>query len=181
VKLAVTVVSLCSVTSQAPVPEQPPPDQPVNVEPESAVAVSVTCVPAPNELEQVEPQLMPAGLLATVPEPLPDLLTLNVWVTGGIVAKVAVTAASALIVTEHTPVPEQPPPDQPEKLDPDAGVAVRWTTVPWGYCCWQLAEQLSEAPSDTDPEPVPANATESVRFGGGGGPDASNVTPSASY
>jgi hypothetical protein len=41
-KLAVTAVSELSVTWQLPVPEQPPPDQPVNVEPESAAAVRVT-------------------------------------------------------------------------------------------------------------------------------------------
>jgi hypothetical protein len=42
VNVAVTVVSLFTVTTQLPVPEHPPPDQPANVEPESAVAVSVT-------------------------------------------------------------------------------------------------------------------------------------------
>lgn len=161
-KLAVTVVSEFSVTVQLPVPVQPPPDQPANVEPASAVAVSVTCAPAVNVFEQVEPQLMPAGPLVTLPEPVPDSLTLSVCVSAGIALKVAVMAWSALIVTVHVPVPEQPPPDQPAKLDPDVGVAVRWTTVPWGYWCWQVAEQLSEAPSDTDPVPTPANVTDSV-------------------
>jgi hypothetical protein len=91
VKSAVTVVSPFKVTVQVPVPEQPPPDQPPNVEPEPAVAVSVTGVPAANACEQAEPQLMPAGMLLTLPEPLPDPLTLRVCVTGGIVPKVAVT------------------------------------------------------------------------------------------
>lgn len=43
--VAVTVVSASVVTRHAPVPEQPPPSQPVNVEPGSGVAVSVTLVP----------------------------------------------------------------------------------------------------------------------------------------
>jgi len=34
------------------------------------------------------------------------------------------------MVTTQEPVPEQPPPLQPEKLDPPAGLAVKVTTVP---------------------------------------------------
>src|SRR5439155_17705921 len=44
-KLAVTVVAAVGVTVQVPVPEQPPPLQPSNVEPALGVAVSVTAVP----------------------------------------------------------------------------------------------------------------------------------------
>jgi hypothetical protein len=43
-KLAVMEVSAARVTVQVLVPEQPPPLQPVNVEPEAAVAVRVTTV-----------------------------------------------------------------------------------------------------------------------------------------
>ena len=43
---------------------------------------------------------------------------------------VAVTAVSALIITVHVPVPEQPPPDQPANVEPVAGVAVSVTCVP---------------------------------------------------
>src|SRR5688500_4846855 len=77
-KLAVTDVFAVMVTVQVPVPEQPAPLQLVNVDPEAAVAVSVTTVLILKELEQVEPQLMPAGLLVTVPLPVPVLLTVNV-------------------------------------------------------------------------------------------------------
>jgi hypothetical protein len=45
VKVAVTVVAAVTVTAQVPVPVQPPPDQPVNVEPATGVAVRVTTVP----------------------------------------------------------------------------------------------------------------------------------------
>jgi hypothetical protein len=44
-KLAVTVVAADTVTVQEPVPEQPPPLQPLKVEPPAGLAVSVTAVP----------------------------------------------------------------------------------------------------------------------------------------
>src|SRR5690348_9355092 len=51
---------------------------------------------------------------------------------GGIAAKVAVTLLAASIVTLQAPVPEHAP-DQPLSCDPEAGVAVRATTVPAPY------------------------------------------------
>ena len=44
--------------------------------------------------------------------------------------KVAVTVVAALSVTWHVLVPEQPPPDQPVRCEPDAGVAVSVTEAP---------------------------------------------------
>ena len=46
VKVAVTLRAWVMDTVQVPVPEHPPPDQPVNVDPEEAVAVRVTLVPS---------------------------------------------------------------------------------------------------------------------------------------
>jgi hypothetical protein len=43
---------------------------------------------------------------------------------------VAVTVAAAVTVVTQVPVPLHPPPDQPAKLDPPLGVAVRITIVP---------------------------------------------------
>ena len=43
--VAVTVVAAFNVTVHVPVPEQPPPLQPVNVEPVAGAAVSVSAVP----------------------------------------------------------------------------------------------------------------------------------------
>ena len=45
-KLVVTPVFVFIVKAHCPVPVQPPPDQPVNVEPEVGAAVSVTMLPA---------------------------------------------------------------------------------------------------------------------------------------
>jgi hypothetical protein len=60
---------------QVPVPEQPPPLQLVKLEPAAAVAVRVTDVP--KLAEQVVPQLMPLGLLVTVPLPVPAGVTVS--------------------------------------------------------------------------------------------------------
>jgi hypothetical protein len=75
VKVAVTVVAAVIGTVQVPVPEQPPPLQLVKLEPVAAVAVRVTEVL--KLAEQVEPQLMPLGLLVTVPLPLPAGVTVS--------------------------------------------------------------------------------------------------------
>jgi hypothetical protein len=77
-KVAITLAAAFIVTWHVPVPEQPAPDQPAKPEPVAAVAVKVTCVPFVKSCEQVEPQLIPAGELVTVPDPLPALETLRV-------------------------------------------------------------------------------------------------------
>jgi len=75
---AVTEVAALIVTVHVLVPVQPPPLQPVNVEPAAAVAVSVTTEPVANDAEHVAPHEMPAGLLVIVPAPAPDLDTVKV-------------------------------------------------------------------------------------------------------
>src|SRR6266516_3012940 len=74
--LAVAVRSPLMIRLHVPVPEQLP-DQPVKLEPAAAVAVRVTGTAA-NGAEQVEPQLIPAGLEVTVPAPEPALVTVSV-------------------------------------------------------------------------------------------------------
>src|SRR5678815_1959624 len=63
VKVAVTVWSAFIVTVHAPVPLQPPPLQPVNVEPPVGEAVRATVLPLGKFAAQVAPQEMPLGLL----------------------------------------------------------------------------------------------------------------------
>ena len=69
-------------TTHWPKPLQSP-AQPLKVEPPSGVAVSVTVAPVFKFAEQVAPQLIPAGLLVTVPVPPPTLVTVSAICTGG--------------------------------------------------------------------------------------------------
>jgi len=69
--LATTVVAVVIVNVQVPVPSQGPAPQPVKVDPSEAVAVNTTVVPLAKLNEHVAPQLMPAGVLLTVPVPFP--------------------------------------------------------------------------------------------------------------
>src|SRR5437879_11871954 len=73
VNVPVTVVAALRVTVQAPGPEQPPPVQPLKVEPPAGAAVSVTAVPLAKLAAQVAPQVMPAGALGNVPVTVPGL------------------------------------------------------------------------------------------------------------
>ncbi len=68
------------------------PDQLAKLQPCAGVAVSVTAVPCWNGAEHVAPQLIPAGLLVTVPEPL--LFTVSVRFTR---SNVAVTVSRTTI------------------------------------------------------------------------------------
>jgi hypothetical protein len=59
-----------------PVPEQGP-VHPAKTELAPGIAVSVTEVPAAKFAAHAEPQLIPDGLLVTVPVPVPDSVTVN--------------------------------------------------------------------------------------------------------
>src|SRR5438094_943514 len=164
-KVAVTVVPAETATTHVPVPEHPPPLQPVKVEPAAGAAVSVTAVPLVKLAEQVTPQVIPAGVLVTVPMPVPALQTVRTKVCD---AKVAVTVVAAETVTTHVPVPEQPPPLQPLKVEPAAGVAVSVTTVPLAKLAVHVAPQVIPAGAlVTVPLPVPAWVTVRVKESGG--------------
>ena len=73
-KVARTVSEASSVTWHDPVPPQAP-LHPTNVEFALVSAVSVTTVLAANDAWHVPPQVIPAGLLATDPPPVPRLTT----------------------------------------------------------------------------------------------------------
>ena len=80
--VAVTALAASIVTVHVPVPVQAP-LQPANAPLPTTRAVSVTTVPLVNALLHVLPQLMPAGLLVTVPfelsEPFLVTVSVNVW------------------------------------------------------------------------------------------------------
>ena len=69
----------------------------------------------------------------TVPDPVPDFVTVKLFVVVSAVdvdvLKAAVTDFAAVIVTVQVPVPEHPP-DQPEKVDPLVGEDATVTDFP---------------------------------------------------
>ena len=76
VNVAVTEMGALPATVQAVAPAQPP-LQPVKVEPLVGVAVRVTALPGGYVAEQVLPQMIPSGVLATIPAPAPAFLTVT--------------------------------------------------------------------------------------------------------
>lgn len=90
--VAPTAVSEVIVTVQAAVPVQAAPLQPANTDPGAAVGVKVTTVPELKSAEHAAPQLIPAGVLVTVPVPAPLLVSERVNCGGGGGAKFATTA-----------------------------------------------------------------------------------------
>jgi hypothetical protein len=83
VNVAVTDVLADKVTLQVDVPLHAP-LQPAKDDPSDAVGVSVTDVPASKVALQVFPQLIPPGLLLTVPCPVPAVCTLSCTPPGGL-------------------------------------------------------------------------------------------------
>jgi hypothetical protein len=126
-KVEVTCWLALSVNEQVkPLPLHPP-DHPAKDEFAPAVAVSVTCVPLVKLALQVGAQLIPEGVLATVPVPLPAELTVST--TGfGTLLKLAVTCW--LVVSVNVQVgllPLQLPAVHPAKVEFAPAVAVSVT------------------------------------------------------
>jgi hypothetical protein len=72
--VAVTVLVALRVTAQVAVPLQAP-LQPAKIDPEAGLAVSVIDVPTGTASVQSAPHAMPAGVLVTVPAPVPFFVT----------------------------------------------------------------------------------------------------------
>ena len=139
---------------QVPVPEQPPPLQPVNCESLDGVAVNVTDVPLSkleDAVEQEDVQLMPVTaappavpLAATAPVPvLPVFATVMRYWAG---TKLAPTVAAPDRDTLHVPKPLHAPlqPLNTETTDDvEFGVAVSVTVDPSANCAeHELVVQL---------------------------------------
>src|SRR5512146_2434242 len=122
---------------QAPVPVQGP-LHPPKADPLEGTASRVTEVPPANEAVHVVPQLMPTGLLVTVPVPVPEVVTCN---CACVCAKTTVTASLPFMATEQPALPEQAPPHDCS-AQPAAGVAVRATLEPVAKGALQLVPQL---------------------------------------
>ncbi len=100
---------------------------------------------------------MPAGVLETVPEPVPGLEMDSLCFSGTVKLKVAVNVFASFMETVHWPVLEHPLPDQPVKLEPEVAEAVRVTEVPLGKDAWHVDPQsISLKELVTAPEPVPS-------------------------
>jgi phage tail protein X len=158
--VAVTALAALMVTLQVPVPVQAP-LQSAKVDPAAAAAVKVTTVPLLKFALQVLGQVIPLGLLVTLPDPVPANVTESAKVVAEVL-NVAVTDLAALIVTLQVPVPLQAP-LQPAKVDPAAAAAVKVTTVPLlKFALQVLGQVIPLGLLVTLPLPVPAKVTERV-------------------
>src|SRR5947208_11103229 len=77
VNVAVTVVAAVMVTTHGPVPEHPPPLQPVNVETGAGVGVQITAEVYSYGAEHAAPHVIPVGTLVTAPVPVPVRATVS--------------------------------------------------------------------------------------------------------
>jgi hypothetical protein len=144
VELNVAVADVAEVTStvHVDVPLQAP-DHPANAEPDLGAAVSFTDVPVRILVEQVVPQLIPEGLLVTVPAPVPVLCTTSR--TGGFVKlNCTMTVALAFRVKVQPAVPPQAS-YYPPNVELESGVSVSFTTVPLGKSKPHVVGQLMPA------------------------------------
>jgi hypothetical protein len=126
----------------------------------------VTAVLLAKEALQVPGQLIPLGLLVTVPEPLGVMVTWRV----GTEVKVAVTAAAAVITTEQVLVPLHAP-LQPENVEPLPAEAESVTVVLPAKSAVQVAPQLMP---DGVLVTTPAPETDTTR---GTGPELPGTIP----
>lgn len=154
-KFAVTASAPAIVTVQVGVvPEHAPPQ--LTKLPAVTFAVSVTVLPCAKGVLHVPGQLIPAGVLVTVPLP-PAMVTLNV--SGGPLVKVAVTDWLPFIATVQAPFPLQAPP-QPLNTDPLLAVAVNVTLVPLlNPALHVLPQEIPAGLLLTVPAPLPASVT----------------------
>ena len=100
---------------------------------------------------------MPAGLLVTVPEPVPALVTVSVYAR----LKVAVTKRLLLMeLIPHCVPPVTSHPAQPENVELPEAEAVRTIAQPWGKLAEHTEPQLMLTGKEvTVPEPVPVLVT----------------------
>jgi len=134
------------------------PDHPAKVVPVAGAAVNTTFDALVKLAAHVPGQLIPAGLLVTVPVPVPASCTV-MRTPDEVKLNVAVTEAAAVSVKVHVPVPLHAP-DQPANVEPVPGVAVSVTAVPTAMLPLHVVPQLIPAGLlVTAPAPVPAFCT----------------------
>jgi hypothetical protein len=158
-KWASTAVGAAAIVGKhVLVPEQES-VQPEKCDPVAAIAFRVTLEPKTNGALQRSPQSIPAGVLVTVPRPVPVLATTIGKLSR---SKTAVTAAAAVSETVQLPLPVQAP-VQALNLDPTAGCGVSVTLVFQSKVALQVVPQSTPPGAlSTEPRPVPATPTVSV-------------------
>jgi hypothetical protein len=164
-KTAVTCRAWLIVRVQEVLVPTQSPLQPTKVEPVQGATVNVTAVPLAKFAKHSVPQAIPAGLLVTVPYPLPPIVTLRGRVSvGG--RKVELTVLGWVIVRVHVFVPPQSPP-QPPKVEPGAGVPTKVTVEPAVKEALHATPQLIPGGVEvTAPIPVPTLVTVRVAASG---------------
>src|SRR4051812_41852489 len=141
--------------------------------------------PAESSLRRLTPEgsttsakVFPDGSVATATTSLPAGDTQpEVFGDGaGVPSKAAPTCRSAKAVSWQLPAPEHAP-VQPEKVEPDAGVAVRTTLAPSSNRAEQAAPQsIPAGAEEIRPEPAPDGVTVTVCLPAGAGGIATKVT-----
>jgi hypothetical protein len=168
-KVAVTDPAALRVTLQAALPVHAP-LQPEKASLGAGVSLSVTWLFWGKLAEHVVGQLIPAGLLVTVPDPVPATVTDMVTDVITAAAKVAVTELAAVRVTLQAALPVHAP-LQPEKVLLVPGVSLSVTWLFCGKFAEHVVGQLIPAGVlVTVPVPVPDKVTDMVTAAVGGGP-----------
>jgi hypothetical protein len=115
-----------------------------------------------NEAEHGGPQSLPTGDEVTVPEPEPDLPTVNVYPG----SNRATTVVSSTICTEHGPRSTHPsmglpsPSSQPSKALPVLGVARNVIVTPPGTeASHEAPQSMPTRLEETVPDPSPSFST----------------------
>ena len=141
--------------------------QPANTDPAAGVSLNATVPSSPKDAEQTVPHWIPAGELATAPEPAPPLATSS---STGVGVNVALTLVASLTLTSQTAsVPAHPDTTapagctlQPANVEPARGVSCRLTSAPAVKPAEQRVGHSIPAgcsPLSTDPDPDPASFT----------------------
>jgi len=118
-------------------------------------------------VEHEDPQLIPRGLLVTVPPAEPPIATVRVKLEAVLSSKTAVTDVSEVRAIVQGPAPLHPPPLQPVKADVSLGAAVSVTSVPLVKLPVQVVLQaIPVGLLVTVPLPLPELVTLSVAIGG---------------
>jgi hypothetical protein len=160
-KFAVTVFAASIVTVQLEAVPVHPPDQPRNVDPWSAYAVSTTLAPSTKSAAQKAPQSSAEVFDPTRPDPRPVFAIVSMCVAGAAPNCATTLVDSPMIIRHVSDVPVHAPVHS-MKVAPLAGVAVSVTVVPGEYTPVHVRPRQESPSAATLPFDVPATVTMSA-------------------